>query len=125
MHHSNQIREFILTDQGVKLVDVYLGAEGVLTGSARLAQEARERAAALTQQEELAAMQRRLDRRRTAAEAQISALRAEIEAENEEVQKRVQQMSLQEDVLKSAREAMASVRGADSVVLSRKGIPPK
>src|SRR6185437_7110755 len=46
MAHSNQIREFVLTNQGVKLLDVYVGASGVLTGTARLAQEARERAEA-------------------------------------------------------------------------------
>jgi len=39
MAHSNQIREFLLTDHGVELCDVYVGPEGVLTGSARLAQE--------------------------------------------------------------------------------------
>jgi circadian clock protein KaiC len=36
MEHSNQIREFVLTDDGLRLLDVYLGAEGVLTGSARV-----------------------------------------------------------------------------------------
>ena len=113
MHHSNQIREFLLTDDGVKLVDVYLGAEGVLTGSARLNQEARERAAAAARQEELASMQRRLDRRRAAVEAQIASLQAELEAESEEIQKRAQQSAFQEESQKSARAALASVRGAD------------
>ena len=47
MAHSNQIREFLLTDRGIELQDVYLGPEGVLTGSARQAQEAREKAAAV------------------------------------------------------------------------------
>ena len=46
MDHSNQIREFLLTDHGLRLLDVYLGPEGVLTGSARLSQEGREKAAA-------------------------------------------------------------------------------
>ncbi len=45
MAHSNQIREFLLTDHGVELRDVYVGPSGVLTGSARLAQEAQEQAA--------------------------------------------------------------------------------
>ena len=45
--HSNQVREFVLTDHGVELVDVYVGPAGVLTGSARLAQEAAERDAEL------------------------------------------------------------------------------
>ena len=47
MAHSNQIREFVFTEHGIELVDVYLGAEGVLTGTARAAQEAKETAAAL------------------------------------------------------------------------------
>ncbi|HEY4592008.1 MAG TPA: ATPase domain-containing protein, partial [Thermoanaerobaculia bacterium] len=113
MSHSNQIRELLLTDEGVKLADVYLGSEGVLTGSARLSQEARERAAAAARQEELAALQRRLDRRKSAVEAQILALRAEVAAEEEEVGKRVRQALLQEREELADRAALAAARGAD------------
>src|SRR5206468_1972502 len=52
MAHSNQIREFLLTDRGIELRDVYVGPEGVLTGSMRLAQEARERASAIQRERE-------------------------------------------------------------------------
>src|SRR3954470_4551652 len=97
--HSNQIRELLLTDEGVKLADVYLGSEGVLTGSARLSQETRERATAAARQEEMVALQRRLDRRKGAVEAQILALRAEIEAEEEEVGKRIRQVLTEEQGL--------------------------
>src|SRR5215210_4585147 len=38
MAHSNQLREVLVTDEGIRLVDAYLGSEGALTGSARLAQ---------------------------------------------------------------------------------------
>jgi circadian clock protein KaiC len=117
MSHSNQIREFLLTDHGVELVDVYLGAEGVLAGSARLSQEARERAAAAARQEELAALRRRLDRRKSAVEAQILALRAELEAEEEEVGKRVRQSLLQEREDLADRTARAAARRADSGTL--------
>jgi circadian clock protein KaiC len=113
MSHSNQIRELLLTGQGVELADVYLGTEGVLTGSARIAQEARERAAAAARQEELAALQRRLDRRKSAVEAQILALRAEVAAEEEEVGKRVRQALLQEREELADRAALAAARGAD------------
>ena len=41
--HSNQVREFVLTGHGIELIDVYVGPAGMLTGSARLAQEAVER----------------------------------------------------------------------------------
>jgi circadian clock protein KaiC len=114
MSHSNQIREFLLTDRGVQLVNVYLGAEGLLTGSARLSQEAREKAAAAARQEELESLQRRLDRRKVAMEAQISALRADFASEEEEVRKRVQEAMQQTHTLTANRTAMASTRWADA-----------
>ena len=113
MHHSNQIREFLLTDHGVQLVNVYLGAEGILTGSARIHQETRERAESVARQEELTALQRRLDRRKAAMEAQISSLRAELEAEEEELGKQVRQAMRQDEEMRANRAAMASIRGAD------------
>jgi circadian clock protein KaiC len=113
MHHSNQIREFLLTDHGVQLVNVYLGAEGILTGSARLNQEAREKAESAARQEELESLQRRLDRRKAAMEAQISSLRAELEAEEEEFGKQVRHAMRQGEAMRENRTAMASIRGAD------------
>ena len=113
MHHSNQIREFLLTDHGVQLVNVYLGAEGILTGSARLHQEARERAESAAREEELAVLRRRLDRRKAAMEAQISSLRAEFEAEEEELAKQLRQAMRQGEEMSANRTAMASIRGAD------------
>ena len=56
--HSNQVREFVLTDHGVELVDVYVGSAGVVTGSARTTQEARERDAELQRDEDLMRLQR-------------------------------------------------------------------
>ena len=119
MNHSNQIREFLLTSQGVRLEDVYLGKEGVLTGSARLAQEARERAESTLRQEELAALQRRLDRKKAALEAQVSLLQAEFEAEAEEVRKRILESDRQEQDLTADRKAMAAVRLADVKKMER------
>jgi len=79
MAHSNQIREFVLTADGVQLRDVYSGPEGVLTGSMRLAQEAREQAAELARTREFALRQRSLERKRRELEAQIAALQAELD----------------------------------------------
>jgi circadian clock protein KaiC len=81
MPHSNQIREFLLTPRGIELLDVYVGDEGVLTGSMRLAQEARERAAEGDKVREAETRRRSSERRRRAIEAQIAALRAELEDE--------------------------------------------
>jgi circadian clock protein KaiC len=114
MSHSNQIREFVLTDHGVELVDVYLGAEGVLTGSARLNQEARERAASAARQDEMEARRRRLARRRIALEAQVASLRAELEGEEEDLEKQAQETTSREAELRTNRAAMASARHADT-----------
>jgi circadian clock protein KaiC len=85
MHHSNQIREFLITSEGLKLIDVYIGPEGVLTGSMRAAQEDRERAEKLVRDQDMERRQRELDAKRTALEAQIAALQTQfhsIEAES-------------------------------------------
>jgi circadian clock protein KaiC len=71
MPHSNQIREFLITPEGIKLEDVYVGPEGVLTGSMRAAQEAREVAEALALQQEVEAKQREIDRLRAALELRL------------------------------------------------------
>jgi circadian clock protein KaiC len=87
MAHSNQIREFRLTDHGIELLDVYVGAEGVLTGSARLSQETKDEAEQLLRQQEIGSKQFGLERKREAMEAQIIVLRSEFEAEESEALK--------------------------------------
>jgi circadian clock protein KaiC len=108
MAHSNQVREFVLSDEGVELRPVYLGPEGVLTGSARLAQEARARAAAVGQQQELERRARALARRRRQLERQIEDLRADLEQEERELhllreEGRMQEAQLQADRLSMER----------------------
>src|SRR5215467_13792630 len=78
MAHSNQVREFIMTHDGIALRDVYVGPEGVLTGSARVAQEARERDQAMLQQHELKRRNLEFGRRRRRIEAQIEELQAQL-----------------------------------------------
>ena len=81
MAHSNQIREFRLTNHGIELLDVYVGAEGVLTGSARLSQEAKDNAEQLLRQQEIGRKRFGLERKREVMEAQIVALKSGFEAE--------------------------------------------
>jgi len=81
MANSNQIREFILTDHGVELREAYIGASGVLTGSARVAQEALENAEVLTRKHDIERKKRELERKRKALEAQIASLHADFESE--------------------------------------------
>jgi circadian clock protein KaiC len=114
MAHSNQIREFVFTDHGIKLVDVYLGSAGVLTGTARAAQEAQEKAEALLRRQDLERKQRNLAHRKEALEAKIAALRAEFETEKEELEKDIIEQKQHEGVLEQDRAAMAKSRKADA-----------
>lgn len=87
MAHSNQIREFLLTDQGIELADVYVGPQGVLTGSARQAQEAKERSDGTARLEDLEQRRVSLERRRESVEAQTAALWREFEDEADVVER--------------------------------------
>lgn len=89
MANSNQIREFILTDHGVELRDVYVGASGVLTGSARVAQEALENAEVLTRKQDIERKKRELEQKRKVLEAQIASLYADFESEESEAIKMI------------------------------------
>jgi circadian clock protein KaiC len=113
MAHSNQVREFLLTEKGVELIDVYPGPHGVLTGSARRAQEARELADELSDEQDVEAGQRKLELQRAALEARLIALRREFEAEEEQALISMRQQLGRRDVQKLDRERMALNRQAD------------
>jgi circadian clock protein KaiC len=113
MAHSNQLREFLLTEHGVDLLDVYVGPEGVLTGSSRLSQEAREQAAALSRQQEAERIERGRTRKRQALEARIAALRQQFEVEEAEAETASTEGALREKIIAENREAMARSRRAD------------
>ena len=85
MAHSNQVREFRLTDYGIQLLDVYLGPDGVLTGSARLAQEARVRADESERRENARRRHLELQAERKALAAQIAAIEAKISLQDKEL----------------------------------------
>ena len=111
--HSNQIREFIFTDRGIELKDVYAGAEGVLTGSARAAQEAREKAAAQLRREAIERKKRELERKRQVLDTQIVALRAQFETEAEEIKKDIALETSREQALQMDRVQMAQLRSGN------------
>jgi circadian clock protein KaiC len=114
MAHSNQIREFLLTDHGVELRDVYVGPSGVLTGSARMAQEAEEHTALTARRREIERRQLELERRRKALEAQIAAMRAEFEAQETETLNVIAQERVLEEQLQQERVDMGLSRKADA-----------
>src|SRR5580692_5511475 len=114
MEHSNQIREFVLTNDGLRLLDVYLGPEGVLTGSARVSQEMREKAVVTFRRQELETHRRELDRTRRTFEARMVALRAKFEAEEEIIQQTIAESELLGQEVVQDRGQMVLSRQADS-----------
>lgn len=97
MAHSNQVREFLLTPRGIELADVYLGPDGVLTGSARLAEESRRKAAERARHREVERRRRDLERRRKLLEAEIEKLKIEFEAEEDELEQLLRDESADAD----------------------------
>lgn len=111
MAHSNQVREFILSDEGIDLVDVYVGVDGVLTGSTRVAQETHELAAAEVRKQDHEAKLLVLAGKRKAIEAQIAALQIEVETEAAMVKLAIAQETLQDKTTLQNSSAMAKARG--------------
>jgi circadian clock protein KaiC len=112
MPHSNQLREFLLTEEGIRLRPVHVGSGGVLTGSARLAQEAKEEAALLLRRREVERRERELARKRRQVEARVEALRAEMETQEEELHQLLAEAAARERQFEREREMMARSRHA-------------
>jgi circadian clock protein KaiC len=128
MAHSNQLREFLLTPEGIDLLDVYVGPEGVLTGSSRLSQEAREEADTLARRQEAERKDRDRMRKREALEARIAAIRKEFEVEEAEAEIATADAVSREQAIADDRAAMSRSRKADMVKnrvesKGRKGAP--
>ncbi|MEL7669680.1 circadian clock protein KaiC [Methanobacterium sp.] len=113
MAHSNQMREFLLTDDGIVLEDVYLGPAGMLTGSARLSQMAIEKTQKLVRKQEIERKQREIERKRSLMEIQIAEIKSKFEAQEEEFKRIIEQEKLKEKTLENDRNGMARMRKAD------------
>jgi circadian clock protein KaiC len=121
--HSNQVREFVLSETGIQLTDMYIGPSGMLTGSARVAQEARERAEHVSLDEEAERQQLALESKRAVLEGQIAALRAEFSAEEATIRRIFSQDRLREASLASDKLEMGRSRQFGSDKSSGKRIP--
>jgi circadian clock protein KaiC len=115
MGHSNQVREFMVTDSGIRLTDVYIGPSGMLTGSARVQQEGRERAERVTLSEEAERQQLALECKRAALDAQVAALRAEFSGEEAIITRTVSKDKQRGAVLALDEAAMGLSRKGDAV----------
>ena len=113
MAHSNQIREFILSDKGIDLFDVYLGPQGVLTGAARVGQEALDKSNAVSRQHDIQRKKREYEHKRQALEANILALREEFDTATEIIESLSEEEKQRDAVIIHDRADMAKLRRAD------------
>ncbi len=113
MAHSNQVREFLLTDHGVQLIEAYLGRDGVLTGSMRLAQEARAEEEELRRQARVERAERELELKREAFKSRMLAMQKEFEAELELASEAIRHQSLLDEADRRSRDRMAASRRVD------------
>jgi circadian clock protein KaiC len=122
MAHSNQVREFLLTEHGIELVDVYLGPDGVLVGSARREQEARERLDSEAWDQDIERRRRELDLKRQVMEARIATLRTEFRMEEEQLGRLLGDAAASRERLAGDRTETARSRQGD-LAASRRGRP--
>ena len=111
--HSNQVREFVLTDHGVELADVYVGPGGVMTGSARVMQQARERSEQLEREEQLMRRKRELKALAAQGQAQLAVLQEELAAQQAELEQIASREARLAADAKATRAALAAQRRAD------------
>lgn len=104
MKHSNQVREFVISDEGLNLVDVYLGEKGVLTGSARMAQQLEEQTGKALREHAISRKDREIGRKRTVLEARIQSLQEEFESVQEELNNTYVEDELKKEIQQRNRE---------------------
>lgn len=110
MKHSNQVREFVITDEGLKLVEVFLGPEGVLTGSARETQQLLEKTSLAIRDHALSRKDREIERKRLVLESKISSLKEEFESLQEELNKSYIEDELKRSIMEDNRKELTRKR---------------
>jgi circadian clock protein KaiC len=120
MKHSNQVREFVISDEGLNLVDVYLGPDGILVGSAREAQKIQEQTGEAIRNYAVTRKDREIVRKRKVLESKIASLNSEFESVEEELNKIYEEEELRKEILNKNREAITRIRRGEEVAANPK-----
>jgi circadian clock protein KaiC len=110
MKHSNQVREFVITEEGLDLVNVYLGPDGVLTGSAREARQLSEATGEVLRNHALTRKDREIQRKRKVLEAKIASLQEEFESVQDELNKSYVEEDLKKEIMEKNRQELTQSR---------------
>jgi len=120
MAHSNQVREFVLSNKGVELVDIYSTPAGAFMGTARLAQMAADEAADVVRHEGMASRERQIEEKRRALDARISAMRAEFESDIKETEMIVAEERARDKVLSAGIKVLAKHREVNKPTIGKR-----
>jgi circadian clock protein KaiC len=120
MSHSKQVREFVITDHGVDLCDIYVGSGTVLMGGARLNMQAQEKASAVKLQQQIELRRFDLENKRQVLDSKIAAMRAEFAAQEAGSLKMIADEKMREEQIDSDRNAMQRKRNDDEKITSLK-----
>jgi circadian clock protein KaiC len=115
--HSNQVRELLISDTGIDLLDVYTGTGAVVMGTGRQIREAVDVEDVIEHQERAEARQRRLDRQRSAVEAKIAVLQADFDVETESFERATHAEARSDSRRSTEVEALKLARHADPTQL--------
>ncbi|WP_373511961.1 circadian clock protein KaiC [Persicitalea sp.] len=110
MKHSNQVREFVISERGLDLVDVFLGPDGILTGSAREAQQLLEETDVVLHDHAISRKDREIERKKKVLEAKVASLKEEFDSVREELNKTYIEEELKREVMEKNRKKMARSR---------------
>ncbi len=113
MSHSHQLREFVLSEEGISLLDVYSGPAGLITGTARYTQEAQEEAEHQRRLEEIERKKRELERKRQMKEARLKEIEAEFQSEQEQLERAIQEAEEEENKFGQRERNRRHLRGGD------------
>jgi circadian clock protein KaiC len=117
MKHSNQVREFLITSQGLYLEDVYLGPDGILTGSARKAHQLQQLTEQMLQQHSLSRNEKEISRKAKELDFKIRTLTSEFESIREELKNSYVETELKKELVEKNRNEMIRMRGNGKTVI--------
>src|ERR1700682_2976512 len=118
--HSNQVRELILSDEGVTLADTYTAGGEVLMGTLRWEKERTERAANEATEVARKLKRVRLDAEEAELEVRVKSLQTELVAKQVEKALLVRSTESREGEMSRGRTRIQKLRGADAAIPARK-----
>jgi circadian clock protein KaiC len=112
MPHSNQIKEFVISSEGIELIQPYIGPSGVLMGSAKASREAKDNLEVLDARRNVEHLHSKLEEKQKEMDARVAALKAQYKAEENELKRSLEQKKQDIEIMMKEREAMSRARKA-------------